>query len=612
MNVPFEIVNLRARRWLLGLLLVAVTGCDDLRRTPSTIVDSGPPVRGGTLKIIGFSDVDHLASTGAYSTSSLGLVWTYTRQLVTYPISEDFQTAAKVAADLADTLPTVENGGISADGRTYTFHIRRGVNWNTNPPREVNAHDVVRGMKLLCNPVVPAGAPGYYTSTISGMQAYCDGFAKVPGTIEDIKRFVESRDIEGVQASNDFTVVFQLIQPASDFLNILGMPFASPIPVEYLEYLPDSPQFRQHTISNGPYQIVKYTANREIVLDRNPAWSSQSDPIRPANVDRIQISLGIDQRLAQLQLAAGTADLSFDLAPPTSETASLLEIGDRNLLLSPPGGVYTGMWYLAINMVGPNNDGALKKPLVREALQYAANKAAVIQIQGGPSVSRPARQAVSGGVTGYETGADMYVTPMDKGDPEKAKDLLSRAGYSERLSLKLAYPQSGTYALIAQTLQESFRRAGIDLELTSYTSGDYYGRLLAKAENARRGAWDLAFVGWYPDWNGANNSRSVIQPLFDGRAFGQASMDYGGYNSREVNTLIDRALSLPRFEDARKLWSDAARQVMKDMAIVPLYETKQVRYHSSRIGNCLLNMWSLNCDMTAVWLKGQSAGKEGS
>ena len=599
-----------ARLCCIGVVLVALAACNTLQRKPD-IVD-GTPARGGTLKVIGFSDVDHLSSSGAYSTSSLGLMWTFTRQLVTYPLSEDFETASKVAPDLAQTLPTVENGGISVDGRVYTFHIRRGVDWNTNPPRAVSAHDVVRGMKLLCNPVVPAGAPGYYTSTIVGMSEYCDAFAKVPGTVENIREFIESRNIEGVQASNDFTVVFRLVQPASDFLNILGMPFASPVPVEYLNYVPDSPQFRQNTISNGPYQIVKYTANREIVLERNPAWNAQSDPIRPANVDRIQISLGIDQRLAQLQLAAGTADLSFDLAPPTSETASLLEIGDPNLLLSPPGEVYTGMWYLAINMVGSNNGGALKNPDVREALQYAVDKAAVIQIQGGTRVSRAARQAVSGGVTGYEGGADMYVTPMDKGDPQKARSLLTRAGYDGRLSLKLAYPQSGTYALIAQTLQESFRRAGIDLELTSYTSGDYYGRLLAKAENARRGAWDLAFAGWYPDWNGANNSRSVIQPLFDGRAFGQASMDYGGYNSREVNTLIDRALSLPRFDEARKVWAEAARQVMKDMAIVPLYETKQVRYHSSRIGNCLLNLWSLNCDMTAVFLKDESVRKEGS
>jgi peptide/nickel transport system substrate-binding protein len=129
------------------------------------------------------------------------------------------------------------------------------------------------------------------------MASHCDAFAKVPGTVPDIKRFIDSRDIEGVKATDDFTVVFNLVQPASDFLNILGMIFASPVPVEYLEYLPDSPEFRQRTISNGPYQIAKYIPNRLIQLERNPAWSSDSDPLRPANVDRIVITLGIDQQI---------------------------------------------------------------------------------------------------------------------------------------------------------------------------------------------------------------------------------------------------------------------------------------------------------------------------
>src|SRR5678815_4774909 len=121
-------VNLRVRLYVSGLLLsVLAFACTEPRLPSDTQDNSGPPVRGGTLKIVGFSDVDHLASVGAYSTSSLALLWTYTRQLVTYPLNEDFETAARVVPDLAETVPTFENGGISADGRTYTFHIRHGV-----------------------------------------------------------------------------------------------------------------------------------------------------------------------------------------------------------------------------------------------------------------------------------------------------------------------------------------------------------------------------------------------------------------------------------------------------------------------------------------------------
>ena len=61
------------------------------------------------------------------------------------------------------------NGGITADGKTYTFRIKPGVKWDTTPPRQVTAADFVREFKLLCNPVSPTGAPGYFTSTIVGM-----------------------------------------------------------------------------------------------------------------------------------------------------------------------------------------------------------------------------------------------------------------------------------------------------------------------------------------------------------------------------------------------------------------------------------------------------------
>jgi peptide/nickel transport system substrate-binding protein len=436
------------------------------------------------------------------------------------------------------------------------------------------------------------------------MKEHCDAFAKVPGTIADIRRFVETSEMNGVRAADEHTVVFRLEQPASDFLNILAMPFASPVPAEYLDYLPDSPEFRQHTISNGPYQIVTYTPNREIQFERNPVWSSATDPLRPAHVDRISIIVGIDQQLTQLQLQAGTADLSFGISPPTSEIAALLEIGDPRLMLTPPGDYFSGFYYLSVNVVGPEKDGPLLKPEVRLALEYAVNKAAIAQVQGGPSVSRPARQAVSSAVTGYRPGADMYETPMDRGNPEKARQLLAQAGYANGLSLKLAHVQTTTASFIAQTLQESFRRAGIDVQLTPYTAADYYGRLLDNADNARRGVWDLALATWYPDWNGANNSRSVIQPLFDGRNFGHGSSAYGGYNSDEINALIDRALSTPAFDEAEKLWAEAAGRILKDGAIVPLVEFKAAYYRSSRIRNCLVNMWSLNCDMTGVWLDG--------
>jgi len=582
--------------------VLLLSACTNVRPT-AFAEDAGLPVRGGTLKLVAASDLDHLATTSSYSSNGVWFVHTFARQLVTYPAAADFDTASKVVADLAETLPTTENGGISQDGLTYIFHLRHGVWWNTSPKREVVAGDIVRGMKFICNPVNPSGAPGYYLSTIMGMPEFCDAFARVPGVVADLRQFVETHDLPGVRVTDDYTVTIRLQAPAPDFLNLLAMPFASPIPIEYLNYLPDGPEFRQHTISNGPYQITKYTQNHEIFLERNPVWDSNTDPVRPAYVDRMSINLGIDNQLVQLQLEAGTADLSFSDRVPVSELAALLQIGDTNLTLAPPGDRYGALHYLSLNTVDPNNNGAMQKLAVRQALAYAVDKAAIVQDWGGPRVARPARQAVPNTTSGFKEGADQFVTPNDRGDPERTRQLLADAGYPNGLSLKLVYAIDSQDPMDAQAVQASFKRAGIQVELIPFTTGDFYSRLLPNPENARRGAWDIAIATWYPDWFGSNNGRSVIEPLFDGRHFGLNSMDYGGYNNPIVNTMIDRATNAPTADGSQRIWTEAVQRITEDVAIIPLIEQKNANYHSSRTKGCVISIFNLNCDLTAVWLK---------
>jgi peptide/nickel transport system substrate-binding protein len=578
-------------------------GCSD-RRAQARTDHSSPPVRGGTLEVVGGGDVDHLATTSAYTYQAMWLLGTFARQLLAYPPAPDYPTKTRPAPDLALEVPTRENGGISGDGLSYTFHLRRGVRWNTSPPREVTAHDVVRAFKLFCNPVSPVGAPGYYTSTIAGMARYCDQFARVPGTVPAIREFVTTRDLEGVRAPDDSTVVFRLQAPAADFLNLVAMPFASPIPAEYLDHLPDSPEFRQHTLSNGPYRIARYVQNREILLERNPVWDAGTDPIRPAYVDGIRVRLGMDAQLQQLQIEAGTADLSFGETVPPAELASLLAIDDPTVWLSPPDDAYGSFQYLVLNHVGQNNAGALKRLGVRRAIAVAVDKAAIVQLFGGPRVARPLRQATVSSAAGYRRGADQYVTPDDRGDPAAARTLLAESGYPAGISLRLAYSTWAGYPLAAQALQASLKRAGFDVHLLPFTTADFFGRILTNPENARRGEWDLALTGWVPDWFGEINGRSVIQPLFDGRHFGQNTMNYGGYQNHEVDAAIDRAIAAPSAERAEQAWSEAARRVMDDVALVPLIEDKAAFARSRRVRNCTWAVFGLNCDLASVWLAG--------
>jgi peptide/nickel transport system substrate-binding protein len=81
------------------------------------------------------------------------------------------------------------------------------------------------------------------------MKSYCDGFAQVYAkSAAAIKDYINSHNVSGLKAVDATTLQITLTQPASDFVNILSLPFSSPAPVEYLNYIPGSAQRAQHTI----------------------------------------------------------------------------------------------------------------------------------------------------------------------------------------------------------------------------------------------------------------------------------------------------------------------------------------------------------------------------
>jgi ABC-type transport system substrate-binding protein len=592
-------MNLRRAGGVNAAVFVAMTvllaGCGSAGA--GSVTSGGQPTPGGTLKLLGSGDVDHLDTASAYYTTSYTLERAYSRQLFSYPATTDLQQAIEPVPDLATDLPTKQNGGISADGKTYTIHLRPGAKWNTTPAREVTAQDVVLGLKRLCNPVSPVGAPGYYEDTIVGMKAYCDAFAKVPGTAAAIAAYINGHDVAGVKATDARTVVFTLTQPANDFLNILAMPFASPAPREYLSYVPDDATFRQHTISDGPYQIIQYVPNQRIDLDRNPAWDQTSDPIRHQYVEHITVTEGQDAGPVQQQIQAGTADLQWDTVVPTANIPALQAAKDPRLGLYPALDTNP---YLLFNLQSPTNGGALAKLKVRQAIEYAIDKVAIGQTYGGPTINTPLDQVIPPGNIGYQQ-FNLYPTPGHRGDPATCKQMLAAAGYPHGLTLTDVYRNAGNHPAVAQTVQANLARCGITVKLLPVNQGDYYGKYLASPTAARRGVWDVSEPGWVPDWYG-DNGRAIIEPLFDGRTYGPNSVDYGDYNSTVVNSLIDRALRASDEQQAAALWHQADLQIMKDAPIVPFQTQKTALFRSSRVHNALFAPFSQSYDITQVWL----------
>jgi ABC-type transport system substrate-binding protein len=577
---------------LAGILTAGLAACG------GTQASSGPsgPHRGGTLTLVGESDVDHLDTSSAYSGVTYTIERAFTRQLVTYPATGRSSMPTQLVPDIATQVPSVANGGITDGGLTYTYHIKPGVDWDTDPARQVSAADVVRGIKMLCNPVSPTGAPGYYESTIVGMTEYCDAFTNVAPTVSAIKSFVDSHDLAGVIATGSLTVQFHLIEPASDFNDIMSLPFSSPVPVEYLNYLPDGAAFRQHTISDGPYKITTYIPNQKIVLARNPAWNPATDGVRKAYVDQIDVTEGETATAVQQQLEVGTADMEWDEQVPTPTLPSLVAAHKPGLLIYDAGSLDP---YLVINFQSPNENKAMSKPDVRRALEYAVDKTAVEQVNGGPILNKPLNQVITPGNVGYQQ-FDLYPTPNNAGDPAKARQLLTAAGYPGGITVKLIADNLSPDPQSAQTIQASLASAGIHVQLLVVPAADL-GNYLTQPSDARAGDWDLALVDWGPDWFG-NNGRTTVQPLLQGSTYGPGSTDYGDYDNAAENVLISKALAAPTDSAAAQYWHLADVQAMTDAAIIPIEVHEHAIFASSNVHNLFIDPYSRIGDVTDLWL----------
>jgi peptide/nickel transport system substrate-binding protein len=259
--------------------------------------------------------------------------------------------------------------------------------------------------------------------------------------------------------------------------------------------------------------------------------------------------------------------------------------------------------YAVFNEQSPNANAAMKNAKVRQALEYAIDKTAIAQGLGGSKIAKPVSQILTPVDIGYQN-FNLYPTTGDKGDPAKAKQLLSAAGYPNGLTLKLLYPNTDQSPKIAESMQTDLTAAGVKVQLVPTTKNDFVVHYISDPASSQRGLWDITLLSWVPDWFGVNG-RAVLQPMTDGPNYGPNSVDYGDYNSPTTNALVQQALSLPSSEEAKvnDLWHQISMQSMTDAAFIPLAAVDVPLYKSSRLMNTDYLPINQNYDITNVWLK---------
>jgi peptide/nickel transport system substrate-binding protein len=575
---------------------------------------------GGTLRVIANGGPeDNLDTVSSYEVSNYVLEHLFTRQLLSYPNESVTSLSGTVwgkaitlTPDVATVVPSTSNGGISANGLTYTYHLRTGVMWSTSPPTPVTSADFLREYKAFCNPVEPVGNEGYFASTISGFQSYCNAefayFSKKgapKATPASIAAYQNSHNISGVSTPNATTLVFKLTQPASDFNNIMAMPFDSARPASYDNYLPASAQLGQHLLSDGPYQISSWVPNKSIVFTRNPAWKQSTDPIRHQYVSKIVVTMGTssDQTaLADIQANSQDVELNGDLSVPPTAIPGLQASHDQRFHIWPDS---NSAYYLVYNLRSPDAGGAMGKLKVRQAVAYAVDKSYLQKVLGGESFNKIISTAIPPGNTGYAP-YNPYGTPGNNGDAAKCKSLLAQAGYPHGFTVTYMYSNDTEGTSIFTTIQSSLAKCGISLKGRPETLATYFTDLGNAPANNKPNQWDMATGSWFPDWYG-NDGRAIIQPLFQTACVNDTVND-GCYSSAQVDSLITQALKTASPTTAASLWKQADQVAMKDIAITPLIDQYSAQYASSRVhsatgfGTANFNMGITGSDLTNIWL----------
>lgn len=584
------------KRALIALATAATLVLAACGQSPDAEAPTDPAqLTGGTLKVASVGDVDALDPLIAYSAESWQVIRATTRQLVTYAGNKE-----SIGADTEVVPDLAESWDISPDRKTYTFHLRDDINFSGASTRPITAQDFVYAVKRFPDPNAQVSAITYYNALFDGFTEYSEEFAKVPtGDLAAVKNFIDTHEISGLKALDDKTLQLTLTQPASDILDILTLNFVTPLPEEVVsKYYADSLEFRKNYVSSGPYFIDSYDPGKQLTLAKVPGYNAEGDP-RKAYADKIVFDTTVaSPDAASQQLQTGTADIGLYVrAYPANVIAQYKQTDPDHLHKSASGSAIFVSWNNPAEPKTPAQE-AFKDLKVRQAFNYALNRADVVRGLGGPDSAIPSNEILTSTIVGYND-ENPYPTPEDKGDPEKAKALLAEAG-KPNLTVNVAYRTTPEFEKIATSVQAAAKRAGIDVKLTPIP-GDGWGAFSSfLADKSKLDQWDLAITNWTPDWQG-NSARMTLGGWLDSEFAPGGTWNGVTYDNPELNAAVTRAFAA---EDPKADWQQANRIATEDLAWFPLIERVKSVPTSDRVVNWTWQSLGNSGDITNIAVTG--------
>jgi peptide/nickel transport system substrate-binding protein len=542
--------------------------------------------QGGKLTMLAASDVDYLDPGHTYYTAGEQVDGAMGRTLYTIG-----------PKDPGKTIPDIATGDpqISADKKTVTVTLKKGIKFSPPVNREVTSKDVKYAFERFFSVNVGGQYASYFNMITGAPKSPTKGVKPVPG----------------IETPDDSTIVFKLDSPvAVSFAAALVMPITTPVPEEYAKKFDakNPSTYNTHVVASGPYMVkndssgnlVGYKAGKSIDLVRNPNWDPKTDD-RPAYLDEIFIRTNAsDPNVSARQVIDGQ-NMILDTNPPANILKELVtKIKDQYTTV--PSGGYR---YFPMN----NTIKPFDNVNVRRAVLAAFDRNAARLARGGKYVGDLPTHFLppdfpgfteSGGYDG--PGYDFLSKKNESGDMALAASYMKKAGFASG-----KYDGGGEFLMIganadpgkaqAEVAAAQFEKLGFKMKLRLVPQDAVYTEWCQVPDKK---VAVCGGAGWFKDFI---DPQSMLEPTFAGYtiAKGGGNNNLAQLNDPKVDAAMKAAALLDG--DARnKAWAEIDKMITNDAPAVPFVWDKTTLVRSKNV-NAVPNPYLALWDFTYTSIK---------
>jgi peptide/nickel transport system substrate-binding protein len=341
--------------------------------------------------------------------------------------------------------------------------------------------------------------------------------------------------VASVEAAGANAVVFKLSSPSADMPVMLAYTNARIVPAAVLSA--DIRRLDREAIGTGPFKLVSFEPQRQVVVERNPAYY---DPSRP-HLEKVEVAVYPDATAEGSALMSGAVDLMLLVQP--AEYARLQRATGVQMLRTPSG------QFLNVNMgcdAPPFNDVR-----VRRALALTVDRPAMVNFT-----------AEGYGSVGNDTPMNAAYThfveqPQRAASIAEARRLLTEAGHGSGLRVTLvASDRPGTRTQMGVAMREMARPAGFDITVQTMPHATYLDQVWRKGN---------FYVGLY-------NMQPTADGIFSLLYTSTAAWNETRWNNADFDQLILRARGTIDAAARRDLYGQAQRLMHEQVpSIIPVF-----------------------------------------